>query len=631
MKINNQTTNKSFVNPTKFVSLFFLSIFFINTTWSQNYYVAQNGNDNNPGTQAQPWETLNKVSSFSFNTGDKVYLKRGDTFHGNLLNIKWEGTPNDPAIVGAYGSGSRPIVSFDAPVQANHYGINTPSASKHLIVENIELVNAGLSLRGAGSKDYTVRNVKVTNSRGAAIFLQQVDGYLVENCEVDKAGNNGIAVWGSEAPLAKNGIIRNNVVHHGKSNDGIVLHQDGSGNGVGANHLILNNVSYNNPEQGYDITAGSYVLLKDNVSYDNPGGSVTIGHSGNHIMIDGHSSNGEGDWTFAIGMGGDFSEYLTVRNSLIVNPTTYGIRLQANTKYAAIANNTIVYGGELEQNRPIIAMQGNFTDVTAKNNILISTNNTPNSYVGYLNGRTPSNTNSDFDYNYYYRPDNQQNLFNGQSFANWQSSENQDSHGMYISPLFTNLSSGDYTLSSNSPCIDAGGPLTTTIGSGSGTQVPVKVAYFFFDGFDLTNGDQIIIGNNSPVTVQNVDYDNNILTINQSISWNAGDGVSLPYNGLAPDIGAFESGGTLGTNEFDNIDIAIYPNPSRHNEITIKLPQTIKIKTIKIYDITGKEVFTKKMETSKNKITLNPNLPFGIYFLKINSDKGLLSKKVIIE
>ncbi len=607
----------------------FLSISFVTVT-AQKYYVAENGNDNNPGTEAEPWKTLKKVSNFSFATGDDVYLKRGDKFHENLLYIKWSGTPNNPAIIGAYGSGDKPIVSFDAPAKKNHYGI-TARSQKHIVFEHIDLINTGIALTGAGSKDYTVRNVKVTNSRGAAIFLQQVDGYLVEDCETDRAGNGGIAVWGSVAPLAKNGIIRNNHTHHGKSNDGIVIHQDGSGGGVGPNHLILNNISHHNPEQGYDFTAGSYIYLRDNVSYDNPGGGITIGHSGHHVFVDKHSSRGEGDWTFSIGMGGDISEYLTVRRSLLVNPTTYGIRLQGNTKHAAIANNTIVYGGTLKQNRPMIAMQGGFTDVTVKNNILISTNNTPDYYIGYLNGRNPSNTNSDFDYNFYYRPDLEQKLFAGKVFSDWQSAFNQDVHGQYIDPLLNNLSAKDYTLKNNSPAIDAGVPLTNTINSGSGTKVKVGIAYFFFDGFGLMDGDEISIGNNAPVKVLKVDYENNTLTIDKSISWSSGDGVSLPYNGSAPDIGAFESGSTLATSEFDNaIDVLVYPNPTE-NEINLQFSKSIKVETVSIHDMLGKEVFTKNITSSETNLVLKLNLAKGIYFVKIATEKGQLSKKIIIE
>ncbi len=37
-----------------------------------------------------------------------------------------------------------------------------------------------------------------------------------------------------------------------------------------------------------------------------------------------------------------------------------------------------------------------------------------------------------------------------------------------------------------------------------------------------------------------MDYVNNILTLDQPLAWNAGQGVSLQYGGKAPDLGAFE-------------------------------------------------------------------------------------------
>ena len=92
----------------------------------------------------------------------------------------------------------------------------------------------------------------------------------------------------------------------------------------------------------------------------------------------------------------------------------------------------------------------------------------------------------------------------------------------------------------------------------------------------------------------------------------------------------FPGGNTLAIETNDNIHFVVYPNPSG-NLIKIQVPQKVKIEKILIHDNLGKEVFTKKVETSKNTITLSPNLSSGVYFLKIDSDKGVISKKIIIE
>jgi hypothetical protein len=101
----------------------------------------------------------------------------------------------------------------------------------------------------------------------------------------------------------------------------------------------------------------------------------------------------------------------------------------------------------------------------------------------------------------------------------------------------------DFTLQSTSPCIDAGAWLTNTNGVGSGSNIKVHDAGYFCDGFNLIDGDRIMVGSNE-VTVTNVNYDTNTLTVTPSISWSNNAPVSLTYNGNAPDIGAFESGGS---------------------------------------------------------------------------------------
>ncbi len=89
-------------------------------------------------------------------------------------------------------------------------------------------------------------------------------------------------------------------------------------------------------------------------------------------------------------------------------------------------------------------------------------------------------------------------------------------------------------------------------------------------------------------------------------------------------------GSTLATDEFqNNINVSISPNPSSE-EINIQFPEAIKVETISIYDVLGKEVFIKKIEASKTKLVLKPNLVKGIYMVKVDSNKGQVSKKIII-
>jgi hypothetical protein len=106
-----------------------------------------------------------------------------------------------------------------------------------------------------------------------------------------------------------------------------------------------------------------------------------------------------------------------------------------------------------------------------------------------------------------------------------------------------NIGAFDFHLQPGSPAIDAGVFLTTTVGAGSGTTMLVADAGFFIDGFGIVDGDRIQLeGQTDTARIVAVDYGANQLTLDASLSWTAGQGVSLPYAGAAPDIGAYEQG-----------------------------------------------------------------------------------------
>jgi hypothetical protein len=108
-------------------------------------------------------------------------------------------------------------------------------------------------------------------------------------------------------------------------------------------------------------------------------------------------------------------------------------------------------------------------------------------------------------------------------------------------PLFVDSGEREFQLLEESPAIDAGSFLTKTMNAGSGTQMHVEDVRYFTGGFDMIEGDRIQLeGQSQTVRITNVDYENSILTLDTPLTWAAGQGVSLPYSGHAPDIGAYE-------------------------------------------------------------------------------------------
>jgi hypothetical protein len=99
----------------------------------------------------------------------------------------------------------------------------------------------------------------------------------------------------------------------------------------------------------------------------------------------------------------------------------------------------------------------------------------------------------------------------------------------------------DFHLKAGSPAVDTGVFLTKTTSAGSGTVIAVEDAGYFIDGYGIVPGDRIQFeGQTQTVGITAVDYTTNRLTVEQAVTWVAGQGVSLPYSGSAPDIGAHE-------------------------------------------------------------------------------------------
>ena len=76
----------------------------------QYYLSSSTGNDNNNGSQTQPWKTLSKISNTTLGPGDTVYFKKGDTFRGHYV-VNGSGTEQSPITFTAYGTGNQPVIS----------------------------------------------------------------------------------------------------------------------------------------------------------------------------------------------------------------------------------------------------------------------------------------------------------------------------------------------------------------------------------------------------------------------------------------------------------------------------------------------------------------------------------------
>jgi hypothetical protein len=78
----------------------------------------------------------------------------------------------------------------------------------------------------------------------------------------------------------------------------------------------------------------------------------------------------------------------------------------------------------------------------------------------------------------------------------------------------------------------------------------------------------------------------------------------------------------------DNTSIRVYPNPT-NGRFTVKW-SNFKIKSLTVYDISGKLLFSKSTNGPQTSVNLDDASP-GVYFLMLKSEQGFLTRKVVVD
>jgi len=163
-----------------------------------DYYVDPTlGADGNPGTEAQPWQTLGKVSTEfnagTFGAGDTINLKRGETF-----TVSGGGT-NQLYLKGSSGSFGNYIT-----IQAYGAGSVRPHITGTLTGDNFLIGR----WNGDANADYIhIEGLEISEGRGTGCILARDCSYwIIRDCLLHDSDQGGAAV----AP----GIQIQNSSHH---------------------------------------------------------------------------------------------------------------------------------------------------------------------------------------------------------------------------------------------------------------------------------------------------------------------------------------------------------------------------------------------------------------------------------
>jgi parallel beta-helix repeat protein len=396
------------------------------------YYVAQNGNDENPGTLAQPFRTLAKgVSAMS--GGDTLYIRQGTYITANANDIPSGSSWTSATKIASYPGETATITPHPSGGQIFYF---FGSGGSYIILDRLVLDGAGASGIGADglkidSPSHHIRfsNGEIKNFGGQGVLSGSSTGNEYINVKIHDGGGRSHLGPGYDHCMYlgdDNGLIENSKIYN--CTGGYGLHFFG---GTGKNWVIRNNRIHNNRNVGILLQDADNALVYNNVIYNNSAG-IAIGGIGNKVFNNTVYNNGH-PW----GGGG-----IEVRNAL----------------NAVVGNNIVHYNesGQCKGASGGICIIGDSSGIVVRNNL--ATSNVDGNYADFGNSTVASG-----------------NLFGNQ-----------------YDPKFINPTAGDFLLQPLSSAIDAGITLTQVPTDIEGTARPQGTRYDV-GAYELQTGGSTIL------------------------------------------------------------------------------------------------------------------------------------------
>jgi len=484
------------------IKIFVILVVFVTSpeSWATIYYVdATNGSDANNGySRSTAWKTITKINSLGFNHGDSILFKRGEVWREQLV-IPSSGAPGNSIYFGAYGTGNNPIINgadliaewsmfitnvwraklTTAPnivmideilghkkssleLLAEEYDWYYQLSEQYLYLYSLsnpetEYINPGVeaSVRNVvdlNMKNYiTLSNLTFKNSNKNTLTTGDYasDYIIVENCTITRSAGTAISGYiGSDY-----WIIRGNTITYcgGElDRDGIYFYDKNT------SWEIYDNKIYNSGGDDIAIAGSGHRIYRNDLG---PSTSLAIG-----ISIDPGSKD---IWIYENKIHGHDIEGIVVKGSnckifknriyengydgILINGEEADSSLEIyqnliwghHNGYSGISlwvggNNVKIYNNVIFNNDIGIYQHHGQTGVVIANNIIMS-----NNLYGFIGGpETPTLIHN--------------NCYN--IGTNYLGVEDHTGTSGNISqnPLFIDESNYDFTLRTNSPCIDAG-------------------------------------------------------------------------------------------------------------------------------------------------------------------------------
>ena len=394
--------------------------------WGATYYVdnrASNTSDSNPGTQAQPWKTMDHAAS-TMTAGDTTFVKAGT--YNEVIQFDHSGTSSSPITLQAY-PGDRPIV--------DGAGKNAPSYKG--------------SIYGANVSNIVVDGFEIKNSDEYGIEFQYASNITIKNCYIHDVNRNGI-----EFMYSKDSVVEHNEVFATGWN--CISSESGS------NIKFLYNYVHDNPAH-----AGLNIFPK---TIENPQGH----YSGNDVI--GNVTDGCAGAVYL-----RFQQNCIIANNVIMNDLINGICIDGNhtgETHNYTATGLVIYNNTIVNSASVGYKNYNASGVTLKNNIF--SGNGAGRYA-QVEIRSAAVSGSILDNNLYYS--GEKIIWGGSTYSSissFRSATGQEQHAVTADPRFVNINADNYSLTSGSSAIDKGANLSQSVSNDiDGTTRPQG------NGFDI--------------------------------------------------------------------------------------------------------------------------------------------------
>jgi parallel beta-helix repeat protein len=316
--------------------------------------------------------------------------------------------------------GSNPADGHQVEAGAQSYGL-TASSRHDVVVRNLMFQRQNFAgVRLLSSSAITVDTVAASESASNGILIDTCTaGVVVRDASVDGSISTGIRL------TATTGAKVTGSTSHGNGLHGIGL-STSSGNIIDGN-TTYDNVALSPTATGVGIdvnTSSPDNTVRDNTTYHNQDSGIQVYSSSHRTLVVRNISYGNGDHGF---------DTLSSKSVRYVNNTSYGNR------------------------RDGISVEGNSTDASLANNLLVDNGMSATEYDLYVDSSSTSGFSADYDMAYNHALASAVKVAGTtyKKLSDYADASGQEKHGASVDPDFADAASSDFRLTPGSVAVDS--------------------------------------------------------------------------------------------------------------------------------------------------------------------------------